>query len=354
MSAKRDYYEVLGVAKDAGASEIKSQYRKLALKFHPDRNKSEDAGEHFKEISEAYAVLSDEKKRSMYDAHGHAGIDEKYSAEDIFGGAGFSMGGGGFGMGGSIFETLFGSSGFGGSGPGRQGRDMLYDLELTYSDILHGKDVEIDIQKDVACSGCGGNGGTRKQCSACGGSGRIRQSRQSGFASFVTMYPCRECGGAGDTITDRCKKCSGSGKQGGVHHISRKIPPGITEGDYAVSGEGEYVPGGQNGDLILRIRILDTQGFTRDGADLICEKRISVTDAILGCKIEVPMIEGAKTVNVPSGSQFGDVITISRHGLPSDSWRGRGDILVRLLVDIPRKLSKEQKRMVEKLRDSSS
>lgn len=343
MSAKRDYYEVLGVSKDADATEIKSQYRKLALKFHPDRNKSDEAGEHFKEISEAYAVLSDGEKRSMYDAHGHAGIDEQYSTEDIFRGSGFNKGG----MGGTIFETLFGNSGF-----GHQGRDLAYDIEITYSDVLNGKDIEIDIKKDVACSRCSGSGGTHQQCNTCGGSGHVRQGRQSGFASFITMYPCRECRGSGSIITERCTECSGSGKQSGTRHISRKISPGITEGDYTITGEGEYVPGGQNGDLILRIRIVDTQGFERDDVDLIYKQKISMTDAILGCKIKVPVIDGTKTINVQSGAQFGDVITISKHGLPGNSWRGRGDIRVMLIVDIPRKLSKEQKKLVEELRDS--
>lgn len=343
MSAKRDYYEVLGVSKESSKSEIKSQYRKMALKFHPDRNKSDEAGEHFKEISEAYAILSDEKKRSMYDAHGHAGINEQYSTDDIFRGAEFNMGG----MGGTIFETLFGNS------ERSVGRDMAYNIEITYSDVLHGKDIEIDLEKDVACDGCNGTGGKHKRCGTCGGSGHVRQGRQSGFASFITMYPCRECRGTGSMIEDRCKRCSGSGKQHGTRHISRKLSPGIEEGDYSISGEGEYVSGGQNGDLILRVRIADKRGFRRDGANLICDQKISMTDAVLGCKLEVPVIEGTKTINVPAGTQFGDVVTISRQGLPSDSWHGRGDIRVRLLVDIPRKLSKEQKRLFEELRGSN-
>lgn len=346
MSAKRDYYEVLGVSREASPSEIKSQYRKLALKFHPDRNKSGEAGEHFKEISEAYAVLSDKQKRAMYDSHGHAGIDGQYTTEDIFRGANFDFGG----MGGSIFETLFGNRGF---GQQSAGRDMLHEVDLTLTDVLHGKKLELDLEKDVECNACGGSGsrdGSRQKCGICGGSGMERSGRQSGFASFVTMHPCRKCGGAGSTITNPCSECSGNGKRSGTRHISPEIPAGIEEGDYTIEGEGEYVPGGRNGDLILRIRIRGHDQFKRNGADLVHIRTVPMADAILGCKLEIPTLEGTTMISVPAGTQFGDTITVSGQGLPGGRWRRRGDILVKLRVEIPRKLSKEQKRLIEEFR----
>ena len=212
MSAKRDYYEVLGISKTASTNEIKSQYRKLALKFHPDRNKSAEAAEHFKEISEAYAVLSDAEKRNLYDQYGHSGVDGRYSTEDIFKGASGNFedvfsdlfgrsGGGGFE---SIFETLLGRGGGFGGFRQQKGADLLYDISITLEDVLHGKHMEIDLHKDVDCSTCEGSGcvpGTsKKTCNACNGQGQIRQTRKMGFASFVTVGPCNICRGQGKII----------------------------------------------------------------------------------------------------------------------------------------------------------
>ena len=351
MSAKRDYYEVLGIGQDSSAADIKSQYRKLALKFHPDRNNSDDAGEHFKEISEAYAVLSDEKKRRMYDAHGHAGIDEQYSTEDIFRGANF---GSSFGDMGSMFERIFGRGGFGQQQ--QQGRDMVYEIELTLKEVLHGKTIDIDFRKDVECVTCHGTGSrdsSRQQCNECEGSGHVRQSTQSNFSAFIVMQPCRKCSGSGSIITNPCTDCASSGKRSGTHHLSRKIPAGTSEGDYMIEGEGEYVPMGINGDLILRVNIKGHKEFERSGADLICRKNISMTDALLGCKLEIPTIEDTKMVNIPAGTQFGDTLTISGQGLPGSGWHGRGNIYVKLHIDIPKKLTKEQKRLVEEFRNLS-
>ena len=200
MSAKRDYYEVLGISKDTQINEIKSQYRKLALKFHPDRNKSSEAAEHFKEISEAYAVLSDTKKRQLYDQHGHAGVDGRYSTEDIFRGAGFN-----FDDVGSIFENLFGRRGQGFGGFGRQrGSDLLHETFVSLEDVLNGKRMELDLQKNVDCPECNGSGcfpGTSKiKCSDCDGQGQVRISRNMGFSTFVTVQPCRKCSGQGMMI----------------------------------------------------------------------------------------------------------------------------------------------------------
>ncbi len=254
MSAKRDYYEVLGVDKSSSPDEIKSQYRKLALKFHPDRNKSPDAQEHFKEISEAYAVLSDSGKRDLYDKHGHEGVDGRYSTEDIFRGAGGNFndifndlfggqgrrGGGGFG---SVFENLFG----GGGGFGRpRGNDLLHECYITLEDVLHGKQIELDLKKFVDCPDCDGTGckpgSSKSTCKDCGGYGQVRVRRNMGGMILESAQPCGKCQGSGELFDDPCKKCQ-RGKVKGTKHVSFNLPPGIDNGDYlAMRGEGESIP----------------------------------------------------------------------------------------------------------------
>ena len=366
MSAKRDYYEVLGISKDAQINEIKAQYRKLALKFHPDRNKSSEAAEHFKEISEAYAVLSDTKKRQLYDQHGHAGVDGRYSTEDIFRGAGANFddifsdlfGGrgrrttGGFD---SIFENLFGGGqGFGGFGRQR-GSDMLYETSVSLEDVLNGKKMDLDLQKNVDCPDCNGSGcspGTSKiKCSDCDGQGQVRVSRDMGFSTFVTVQPCRKCSGQGMMIEKPCKKCK-LGKVKGTKHISFELPAGIDNGDYVISGEGESIPGGANGDLIIRVGIQPHPKFKRDGRDIFYDAQISMTDASLGKKFEVPTLDGFNKITVESGSQPNSIIKLKGKGLPGRGFRGRGDQYVRLVVNIPKKLNNHQKDLLKELDDS--
>ncbi|MFB5598263.1 MAG: DnaJ C-terminal domain-containing protein, partial [Nitrosopumilaceae archaeon] len=315
MSAKRDYYEVLGVSKTASENEIKSQYRKLALKFHPDRNKSNEAAEHFKEISEAYAVLSDSEKRKIYDQYGHAGVDGRYSTEDIFQEASgnfndiFSDLFGRSGGMDSIFESLFGRGGFGGFGGFRQrkGADMLYETSITLEDVLNGKKMEIDVQKDIECDTCNGSGcatGTSKiTCSSCNGQGQMRQSRKMGFASFVTVVPCTKCKGQGKIVEKPCKSCKGIGKRKGTRHVSFDVPAGIDSGDYTIPGEGEYVPDGNNGDLIVRIHIQPHSQFKRDGSDLFFDQKISMIDAVLGKEMNVPTLEKSEKIKIEQGTQ---------------------------------------------------
>ncbi len=265
MSAKRDYYEVLGVDKSSSSDEIKSQYRKLALKFHPDRNKSPDAQEHFKEISEAYAVLSDSGKRDLYDKHGHEGVDGRYSTEDIFRGAGGNFndifndlfggqgrrGGGGFG---SIFENLFGGGGFGRS----RGNDLLHECYITLEDVLHGKQIELDLKKFVDCPDCDGTGckpgSSKSTCKDCGGYGQVRVRRNMGGMILESAQPCGKCQGSGEIFDNPCKKCQ-RGKVKGTKHLSFNLPSGIDNGDYVIQGEGESIPDGDNGDLIVRVRV---------------------------------------------------------------------------------------------------
>ncbi|MBS1260537.1 MAG: molecular chaperone DnaJ [Thermoproteota archaeon] len=351
MSAKRDYYEVLGISKDAQINEIKSQYRKLALKFHPDRNKSSEAAEHFKEISEAYAVLSDTKKRQLYDQHGHAGVDGRYSTEDIFRGAGFN-----FDDVGSIFENLFGGRGQGFGGFGRQrGSDLLHETFVSLEDVLNGKRMDLDLQKNVDCPECSGSGcfpGTSKtKCSDCDGQGQVRVSRNMGFSTFVTVQPCRKCSGQGMMIEKPCKKCK-LGKVKGTKHISFELPAGIDNGDYVISGEGESIPGGVSGDLIIRVNVQPHPKFKRDGRDIFYDTQLSMTDASLGKNLEVPTLEGFSKITVEPGSQPNTIIKLKGKGLQGRGFRGRGDQYVRLVVNIPKKLSKHQKELLKELEDS--
>jgi len=352
MSAKRDYYEVLGISKDAQINEIKSQYRKLALKFHPDRNKSSEAAEHFKEISEAYAVLADTKKRQLYDQHGHAGVDGRYSTEDIFRGAGFN-----FDDVGSIFENLFGGrgrQGFGGFGRQR-GSDLLHETFVSLEDVLNGKRMDLDLQKNVDCPECNGSGcfpGTSKtKCSDCDGQGQVRVSRNMGFSTFVTVQPCRKCSGQGMMIEKPCKKCK-LGKVKGTKHISFELPAGIDNGDYVISGEGESIPDGVSGDLIIRVNVQPHPKFKRDGRDIFYDTQLSMTDVSLGKNLEVPTLEGFSKITVEPGSQPNTIIKLKGKGLQGRGFRGRGDQYVRLVVNIPKKLSKHQKDLLKDLEDS--
>lgn len=364
MSSKRDYYEVLGVSKSASPSEIKSQYRKLALKFHPDRNKSSEAAEHFKEVSEAYAVLSDPEKRKVYDQYGHEGVGGRYSTEDIFRGAGggfedifgdiFGRSGGGFE---SIFETLLGrSGGFGGFGSQRRGSDLLYETSITLEDVLLGKHLEIDLHKNIDCDVCQGSGcepGTsKKTCTACNGQGQVRLTRKMGFASFVTVGPCQSCGGKGQIVEKPCKSCKGTGKKKGTRHMPIDIPPGIESGDYTIPGEGDSIPDGVNGDLIVRIRVQPHPDFKRDGADIFYDAELSMVDATLGKTIEVPTLEKPEKIKVDSGSQPNTIVKLKGKGLPRQNARGRGDQYVRLVVNIPKRLSKKQKKLLEEFEKS--
>ena len=366
MAAKRDYYEVLGLSKTASANEVKSQYRKLALKFHPDRNKSEEAAEHFKEISEAYAVLSDSEKRKIYDQYGHAGVDGKYSTEDIFQGATGNFndvfndlfgrsGGGGFE---SIFETLLGrGGGFGGFGNyGRQkGADLLYETSVTLEEVLNGKKMEIDLKKDVACDVCQASGcqpgSAKTTCTECEGHGQVRRGRKMGFASFVTVEPCSKCRGQGQMIEKPCKDCKGRGTKKGTKHLEFSLPPGVDNGDYTIQGEGELVPDGINGDLIVRIRVASHPKFKRDGRDIFYDEEISMVDAALGKKITVPTLDCSENISIDSGTQPNSIIKLKGKGVPYQN-SNRGDQYVRIVVNVPKKLTKQQKKLLEEFDNS--
>ena len=363
MSAKRDYYEVLGVDKSSSPDEIKSQYRKLALKFHPDRNKSPDAQEHFKEISEAYAVLSDSSKRELYDKHGHEGVDGRYSTEDIFRGAGGNFndifndlfggqgrrGGGGFG---SVFENIFGGGGFGRP----RGNDLLHECYITLEDVLHGKQIELDLQKFVDCPDCDGTGcktgSSKSTCKDCGGHGQVRVRKNMGGFLLETVQPCRKCQGRGEIIEDPCKTCQ-RGKVKGTKHVSFNLPSGIDNGDYVIQGEGESIPDGDTGDLIVRVRVEPHKLYRRDGIDLYCDARISMVDASLGTEINVKTLEHTEKLKIQSGTQPNSILKIKSQGLPSQNSNRRGDLFVRVVVEIPKKLSKQQKSLLDEFQNSN-
>jgi molecular chaperone DnaJ len=357
MSAKRDYYEVLGVTKSDSADAIKSQYRKLALKFHPDRNKSPEAAEHFKEISEAYAVLSDSEKKKLYDQYGHAGVEGRYSTEDIFSGArgNFDEVFSNFGSGGfdSIFESLFGRGGGFGGFSRQRGQDLLHEVSVSLDDVFRGKKLDIDVKKNIDCHDCHGSGsapGTKPEtCPSCRGQGQIRVTRNMGFSTFVTVQPCSKCNGQGSFISKPCSACKGSGKTRGTKHLSFDLPAGIDSGDYVINGEGESIPHGPSGDLIIRVRVMPHQHFKRDGADVFYDAKISIVDASLGKTIEVPTLEKPEKIKIEEGTQPNTISKLKGKGLPHMGSRGRGDQYVRFVIDIPTKLNKQQKELLEKL-----
>lgn len=361
MTTKRDYYEILGVSKSASIDEIKKAYRQLALKFHPDRvaaDQKKDAEEKFKEISEAYAVLSDQQKRQLYDQYGHAGIDQKYAYEDIFKGADFTsvfQGMGGAGGFGSIFEDLFSDLGFDSFGGGRQrtghgrsrGRDLEITEEITLEEAAFGAEKSITVPRYETCSTCSGSGakpGTKKvSCSQCRGSGRVVVS--SGF--FQLAQTCPRCRGEGTIIQSPCPECHGEGKVKVSRNIKVKIPAGVDTGSsLRVRGEGE-VGSVSRGDLYVVIEIHPHPVFERHNNDLLTEIKISLSRAVLGGEVIVPTLNGKADMKIPPGTQSGKIFRLKAKGVPDVHGRGTGDELIRVIVEIPAHLNPEQKRLIE-------
>ena len=359
MAEKRDYYEVLGVARNASKDQIKDSYRKLAMQYHPDRNKSPEAEDKFKEISEAYAVLSDEQKRQQYDTLGHAGFDQRYTREDIFRGADFDTIfrdlGFGFGFG-DIFRQFFGG-GFGGGFQERinRGQDLGYDLELTLEEAAKGTEKEIRIPRTEKCEVCRGSGaspGTSpKTCPKCNGAGKIQQMRKSSFTMFVQVIPCSNCRGKGQIIDSPCRNCEGTGLVKKRRTISVKIPVGIDDGyQLRLRGEGEMPPnGGESGDLYVLVHLLPNESFIRDGDNLMYVLMISYPQAALGGDVIIPTLEGSTTLRLRPGTQPGEVIKIRGKGMPRFRGYGKGDLLVRIGVSVPEKLTSQQRILLEQL-----
>jgi molecular chaperone DnaJ len=354
--SKRDYYDILGVPREATKEQIKEEYRRLALKYHPDRNKAPDAEAKFKEISEAYAVLSDDEKRSQYDRFGHAGIDGRYSTEDIFRGVNFDeilrdlgFGFGGFG---SIFDTFFG--GRRPRGPQR-GQDIRYDLEISLEQAYKGYNTEIEVPRTERCSECNGSGakpGTSpKRCPDCGGSGQIQHVQHAGFMQFARIEPCRKCRGKGTIIDNPCNQCRGSGTVERDRRISVRIPPGVDTGSQLLlRGEGDAPErGGPHGDLYVVVHVRPHETFKREGEDLLCNVEVNFSKAALGGDLQVPTLDGQATIKLPAGTQSGAIFRLKKKGMPDLHNGGRGDELAIVRVKTPTKLSSRQKDLVEAL-----
>jgi len=351
---KRDYYEILGVERNASVDVIKKAYRALAMKHHPDRVPAEhkkDAEEKFKELSEAYAVLSDPQKRQVYDQYGHAGFDQRYSTEDIFRGADFAsiFEDLGFGGGGSIFEQLFGGAFdlFGGGGTRRSGRgaDLGYELEIAFEEAAKGLTKTVMIPRREVCADCRGEGGERISCSTCRGAGQIRQS--AGF--MVIARTCHACGGRGSSLKKACPHCRGEGRVAVERKIHVKIPAGIEDGmRLRLAGEGEGGTRGR-GDLYVLIRVAPHPVFQREGSHLIVEYPVHLPQVALGAEVEVPSLNGRVSMKIPAGTQSGTVFRIRGKGLP-DVHGGRvGDLLVRVVVQTPTRLTGRQRQLLEEL-----
>jgi molecular chaperone DnaJ len=355
MSQKRDYYEVLGVQKDATKDQIKDAYRKLALQYHPDRNKEPGAEDKFKEISEAYAVLSDDQKRAQYDNLGHAGFDQRYTSEDIFRGADFDSIFRDMGFG-DLFRTIFGGGGFGGGYErSNRGQDIGYNLEITLEEAAKGVEKEIGVPRTEKCDVCSGSGaqpGTNVTvCPRCNGTGRVQNMHQSGFGMFVQVVACPQCRGKGKLVETPCSNCKGSGLVRKKRKITVKIPAGISDdSQLRLRGEGEMAPNnGQPGDLYVIVNVLPSQLFVRDGDDLYRVEMITFPQAALGAEISVPTLEGATIIKIRSGTQPGEVIRVRGKGMPRMRGYGKGDLLVRVGVVVPEKLTGHQRDLVEEL-----
>ena len=367
--AKKDYYEVLGVDKSASADEIKKAYRKLAIKYHPDKNPGDkEAEEKFKEAAEAYSVLSDADKKARYDQFGHAGVEgagPDFSGgfgnlndilNDLFGGA-FGGGFGGFGG--------FGGGFGGGQGQRQQrvyrGRDIRVRVKLTLEEIAKGVEKEISIEKSVPCPECGGKGAKNssdiKTCSACNGTGQVQRVTNSIFGQTVTYSTCQQCGGEGKVVTNPCRNCNGSGLVRKRETIKVKIPAGVEAGmQLTIQGEGHAAKNnGINGDLLVVIEEQEHPNLRREGNNLYYTKIISLPDAILGGEAEIPCLDGPYKVKIDAGTQSGTVVRLRGKGMPTvNGYGGTGDLYVKFAVWIPKKLDKDEKSLIESLRNKDS
>ena len=359
MADKRDYYEVLGVQRGATDAEIKKAYRKLAKENHPDLNPGNaEAEARFKEINEAYEILSDSDKRSRYDQFGFAGVDPNYGAGGY--GGGFD-GGFDFGDLGDIFGSFFGG-GFGGgtrprNGPQR-GESLRQGLTITFEEAAFGCEKEIVIDRVEQCDSCHGSGaeaGTSPEtCSNCGGSGQVQQRRQTPMGVFATTGPCPRCGGKGKIIKSPCKDCGGSGQVRKRKTLKVNIPAGIDNGQIiSLRGQGNAGRnGGPAGDLQIVITVQSHPLFRRDGTDVFCDAPITFTQAVLGGEMEIPTIDGKVKYDIPEGTQTGTTFRLRGKGIPSVNGRGRGDQYVTVYIETPRNLNREQKEALKKFSDT--
>lgn len=357
MTTKRDYYEILGLGRDAGAGEVKKAYRQKALQFHPDRNREDpDAEEKFKEASEAYEVLSDPQKRQIYDQFGHAGLEGRGfhgfdRMEDIFSSFG------------DIFEEFFGGgfSPFGGFGPfgrtarqrQRSGADVGVSLTITFEEMVSGVQKEVTLHREAACEACGGQGsksGKRKACPTCGGRGQVAHSQ--GF--FMIQTTCPRCRGEGEFLADPCGECRGQGRVRQKKNLIVKVPAGVEDGMRLIlRGEGHAgVQGGKAGDLYVEVLVQPHAFFERHGDDIRCALPVSMVDAALGREVKVPTLNGDHAVSLPEGIDSGGEIQLKKMGIPNVHNGRRGDQIVRVVVKTPKKLSRQQKKLLEDFSNS--
>ena len=348
MASKRDYYDVLGVPRGARQAEIKRAFRRLAMQYHPDRNRDEGAEERFKEINEAYEVLSDPERREAYDRFGHAGVEGAFAR--AFEGFGF----GGFG---DIFDAFFGASATRGRTPER-GADLRVGLRISFEEAVFGCEKEIEVERTELCSACQGlraePGTDVAKCPSCGGSGEVRRVQRSIFGQFVNIAPCGRCGGEGRVVQQPCRRCRGTGREKASRRLKVSIPAGIESGSQIrLSGEGEMGRyGGPRGNLYVLLRVQDHAFFRRDEYDIIYDLSINFAQAALGDEVEIPTLDGPRPFRIPPGTQSGEVFSLRGLGVPHLRSSGRGDMLIRVQVVTPTRLSEEQKRLLLKLAES--
>ena len=358
--AKRDYYEVLGVDRSASEAEIKKAYRKLAMQYHPDRNKEdEQAAARFKEAAEAYEVLRDPQKRQRYDQFGHAGGQGGFSSDfdnvsfdDIFSRFSDIFGG-----------DIFGGDAFGGGGRrartgGRPGSDLKLRISLTLEEIAFGTEKTLKVRKQITCKSCNGTGAKTDSdfltCPTCDGHGEVRQVSRTMFGQFVNVQPCPECRGEGRIIRNKCADCGGEGRVKGEETVKVRIPSGVTDGNYiTLRGQGNAgTRGGENGDLVILIQEKEHEQFERDGDNILHDLVLSIPDAITGVEVEVPTLKGKAKIRIDPGTQPGKLLRMPERGIRGLNGRGTGDQIVRVNVYIPTKLDEREREMVDVLKES--
>ncbi len=357
--SKRDYYEVLGVGREASDADIKRAYRKLAKQYHPDVNPGDKNAEaKFKEVSEAYEILSDQQKKSRYDQFGHAGVDP-----NSFGGAGAGFGDFDFGGIGDIFESFFGGGGFGRSSRSRsgpqKGADLKYSLQITFEEAAFGTEKEITVNRNETCTSCKGSGakeGTSPTtCKHCGGTGQVQYKQSTPFGQFVNVKTCDVCHGEGKIIMDPCPTCNGKGKVRKTVKRVVNVPAGIDDGQtLSLRGEGDPgVKGGPAGDLYITIGVKPHPIFKRQGNDVVCEMPITFTQAALGAELEVPTLDGKVKYDIQEGTQTGSIFRLKGKGIPYLRGNGRGDQYVKVEIDVPKKLNEKQKELLRQYAEIS-
>lgn len=348
MSTKRDYYEILNVSSNASDEEIKRSFRSLALEYHPDRNKKPDAEKMFKEINEAYQVLSNQDKRSAYDRFGHAGVSSDGTSRGFEGFDTF----GGFG---DIFDAFFGGSGGRVRKESQRGRDLELRLTISFEEAVLGTEQEVKVSRTEKCERCSGTrsepGVSTNQCGTCGGSGQVRRSQQSLFGQFVQVAACPTCQGEGQVISQPCVQCRGNGSQRQTRNLVVKIPAGVSDGSQMrLSGEGDTGgPRGSSGDLYVILHVNDHAIFERDGYNLLFDLHVNFAQAALGGILDVPTIQGKTVLKIPAGVQSGTVFRINGEGVAHLERKRRGDLIVTVRVVTPQKLNAEEKRIFEDL-----